>query len=133
VIALGSAVLHTHAAGNVGLVGDPSCPACRLSGRTLSAGQRDLLDEALDALGLADDPESLSRQALVEVILRAAEQQEERDRERLRITAGAHATAAREAADLAAARVDDPVGYATALADAARSADRAAILSRAAR
>jgi hypothetical protein len=96
-----AALAHTHAPGNVGLRGEASCPACRASGVTLTDEQRALVDELLAPLLDAGDVfyttagEDAVRVALIEVVLRSAEQERNRCRERLAITATAYEENAR--------------------------------------
>lgn len=133
-----AALAHTHAPGNVGLRGEASCPACRASGVTLTDEQRALVDELLAPLLDAGDVfyttagEDAVRVALIEVVLRSAEQERNRCRERLAITATAYEDNARAYTDLANERYqqgDTDAGHA-ALGDAARFAENARTVRR---
>jgi hypothetical protein len=123
---------HRHAPGNVGLRGDASCPACRAEGITLTDEQRQLLVETLDAIVYAGDSEAALRPALIEAILRSAEQERTRCRSRLDVTATAYEDNARAYSDLANERYrqgDTDAGHA-ALVDAARFAENARTVRR---
>lgn len=130
-----AALQHTHAPGNVGLRGEATCPACRASGRTLAPEQAMLVDELLDGLGRRNDPADLVRVALIEAVLRGAEQQRYLDRWRLDTEAAGHEQTARNLARAVSARYeDDPtdsLGVARQqLDDAARYAQAARALRR---
>jgi hypothetical protein len=140
-----AALAHTHAPGNVGLRGEASCPACRASGVTLTDEQRALVDEQralvdellaplLDAgdVFYTTAGEDAVRVALIEVVLRSAEQERNRCRERLAIIATAYEDNARAYTDLANERYrqgDTDAGHA-ALGDAARFAENARTVRR---
>lgn len=124
-------LVHTHAPGNVGLRGEASCPACRAEGITLDGEQRQLLDELLGTITTASMGDI--RDHLIEAILRAAEQQEQRDRDRLTITATAYEQNSDDLIGQTQILTASSPDRAALLADAARYADRAATLRRAAR
>jgi hypothetical protein len=131
-----AALAHTHAPGNVGLRGEASCPACRASGVTLTDEQRALVDELLAPLLDAGDVfyttagEDAVRVALIEVVLRSAEQERDRCRERLAITATAYEENARRSlADAAELPLADP-STPDLIADAATWTGRARTLRR---
>jgi hypothetical protein len=132
-------LVHTHAPGNVGLRGEASCPACRAEGITLAEEQRALVDELLAPLADAGDVfyttagQDAVRVALIEAILRSAEQQEQRDRDRLTITATAYEQNSDDLIGQTQILTASSPDRAALLADAARYADRAATLRRAAR
>jgi hypothetical protein len=136
-----TAVEHTHAPGNVGLRGDASCPACRAAGVTLTDEQRALVDELLAPLLDAGDVfyttagQDAVRTALIEGILRAAEQERARIATRLDVTATAYEQNARNAVRDAARRYeDDPSDTldttASLVVQAGEWADRAITLRR---
>lgn len=123
---------HTHPAGNVGLRGDARCPACRAEGRTLSEQQTHVVAELLDGLGRREDPADLVRVALIEAVLRGAEQQRIVDRRIVATLAEQADAEARSYSEVAADRLtrQEPDSAADAMVTAARSAERARTLRR---